>query len=181
MKQHEIRMITTSEVDLTHHERVAISTLLHNSFDQYPAGKIFFPQPPHFRVLGWSGEQLVGHLGGVIREVAVGDRHLVVMGVCDLCVDPALQRQRWASMLLDRLEALAVINGIQYILAVTGEVAFFTGRGFQSIDPRCTWLAYLDGKSLGLYRRHLRGDIHVKCLSQGIWPEGDLDLLGPMF
>lgn len=181
MKQQDIRITTSGEIDLTDHERAAISGLLQHSFEQYPAGKIYFPQPPHFRVLGWSGDLLIGHLGGMIREVAVGNSRLLVMGVCDLCVDPAMHRQRWASMLLDRLESLAAANGIQYVVAISREMDFFQDRGFQSIDPRCIWLAYLDGRSLGLYRRHLGGDIHVKCLSKGAWPDGELDLLGPMF
>lgn len=144
MKQQDIRITTSCEIDLTDHERVAISGLLQHSFEQYPAGKIYFPQPPHFRVLGWSGDQLIGHLGGMIREVAVGNRRLLIMGVCDLCVDPAMHRQRWASILLDRLESLAAANGIQYVVAISREMDF-SGSGI-SIHRSTMYLVGLPGR-----------------------------------
>ncbi|MCF8236544.1 MAG: GNAT family N-acetyltransferase [Saprospiraceae bacterium] len=169
------------EFDLSPADAISISDLLHASFDQYPAGRIFFPQPPHLRILCWQKSDLVGHAAGVIREVRVGEHTMMVMGVADLCVAVPNHRQHLATKMVEHVSTLAKKRGISLLMALSGEKEFFSDVGFEEIDPKCTWLAYLGGKSLGLCRRPLHGDVWVKPLTERPWPEGDLDFLGPMF
>lgn len=177
----DFRLSRHAEFDLGQDEVVAIARLLHASFEDYPVDKIYFPQPPHVRVLGWEKNQLVGHVAGVIREVLVGDHHMVILGIADLCVEADRLRQKIATVLVQQLEAIADKRGISFLVALSGEKAFFQEIGFQELDAKCTWLAYLSGKSLGLCRRPLHGEVMVKRVHDRSWPPGDIDFLGPMF
>ncbi len=177
----EFHLTHHGEFDLAPAEITSVAQLLHATFDQYPVDKIYFPQPPHLRILCWQGSSLVGHVAGVIRELRVGDHPIVVMGIADLCVAVQNHRQNLATMMVDHLASLAKKRGIRFLMALSGEKAFFSDAGFEEIDPKCTWLAYLGGKSLGLCRRPLHGDVLIKPLMDRSWPEGDLDFLGPMF
>ncbi len=176
-----IHLTHHAEFDLASSDVTSIARLLHTSFDQYPVDKIYFPQPPDLRILCWEKSSLVGHLAGVIREVRVGEHPMVIMGVADLCVAVQHHRQKLATMMIEHLSSLAQKRGIDFLMAISGEKEFFHMSGFKEVDPKCTWLAYLGGKSLGLCRRTLHGDVQVKSLIERAWPEGDLDFLGPMF
>lgn len=177
----EFRLTQHAEFDLKKNEVEEIARLLHHSFEDYPIDKIYFPQPPHFRILGWEKSDLVGHVAGVIREVRVGDHHSVVLGIADLCVKAEKLRQKIATLLIQQMESIARRRGIAYLMALSGEKAFFQEIGFQELDTKCTWLAYLGGKSLGLCRRPLHGEVMVKPVIELEWPAGDIDFMGPMF
>ncbi|MBK7343971.1 MAG: GNAT family N-acetyltransferase [Saprospiraceae bacterium] len=122
----DFRLSRHAEFDLGQDEVVAIARLLHASFEDYPVDKIYFPQPPHVRVLGWEKNQLVGHVAGVIREVLVGDHHMVILGVADLCVEADRLRQKIATVLVQQLEAIADKRGIFSGGSVRRE-GFFSG------------------------------------------------------
>jgi GNAT superfamily N-acetyltransferase len=170
-----------AEVNLSARHRNAISLLLNDCFPDYPGDQLFYPQPPHFRLLTWAGEQLSGHMAGIIRAIRVAGRPITIFGIADLCTDPAWTGQRIGSLLLNRMEELATLQGISYVMAMAVDEEFYLKSGYQIIDVRCTWLAYLQGRSLGLFQRTPPSGLMVKCLGQQAWPEGDVDLLGPLF
>lgn len=176
-----IRVTVRHEDELNPSDQACISDLLQAVFQGYPAGRTSFPQPPHLRVLAWETQDLVGHCGGAIRQIAIGDGSFMVMGVADLCVLPDFQGRGLARLLLHRLETVATERGLDFLVAMSGESSFFAATGFSGVPVRAVWLSYLNGRSLGLCRRRLDDSVFVKPLAGRAWPSGELDLLGPMF
>jgi len=170
-----------AEVNLSARHRTAIAAMLKDCFPAYPGDQLFYPQPPHFRLLTWAGEKLTGHLAGIIRAIRVAGKPFTIFGVADLCTDPEWTGQRIASLLLSRLEELAGMQGASFVMVMAADEEFYRKSGYQSIDVRCTWLAYLQGRSLGLFQRTPPSGLMVKCLGAQSWPDGDVDLLGPLF
>lgn len=170
-----------AEVGLTARHRTAIAALLHTCFPDYPGDQLFYPQPPHFRLLSWSKDLLTGHLAGIVRAICVGGRPLTIYGVADLCTDPAWTGQRIGTQLLNRLEELARLQGISFLMAMAADEDFYLGNGFRVLDIPCKWLAFMNGRSLGLFQRRPPSGLMVKPLGDLPWPEGEVDLLGPLF
>jgi hypothetical protein len=177
----EVNIALIQEIELTASQRSAIQGLLLQSFPSYPAGKLFYPQPPHFRLLSWSDDRLIGHLAGTLREVVVHGQAILIVGLVDLCIDHEWVGNRQATRLIEAMAALALQQEVKYLLAMTDDPVFYEKSGFVPVDTRCTWLAYMHGKSLGLFKRHPPAGLMVKALTKAPWPEGELDLMGPLF
>lgn len=181
MNDSGFRILRTSETDLCAEDRRAISVLLRASFPEYPEERIYFPQPPHTRLLHWEGRELTGHLGIVIRDIRVGGNAFQVMGVADLCTAADRVGEGVATRLLEQMETLARSCSIPFLMAMALTSGLFSKVGFRPIDVRCTWLAYLNGRSLGLFHRTPPSGLMVKSVGAVDWPEGDVDLMGPLF
>jgi GNAT superfamily N-acetyltransferase len=169
------------EIDLMAGERASISNLLQQSFPSYPEGKIYYPQPPHFRMLCFDGDRLIGHLAGILREILIAGNPSLVLGLVDLCIDHEWVGQRLASELIESIELKAKSQGIEFLMAMTADPAFYEKNGFHTIESKCIWLSFLGGKSLGLFKRIPPSGLMVKPISNEPWPEGEIDLLGPLF
>lgn len=179
MKAEAIELVT--EIQMTPRHRSAIVSLLHQSFPDYPDHQIFYPQPPHFRLLAWREDSLVGHLAAILRSVMTGGKSITILGIADLCTDPAYTGQRIASRLLNRIEELALRQGIPFLMAMAANPEFYLHHKFLPIEVRCTWLAFMNGRSLGLFQRTPPSGLVVKPVGDMAWPPGDIDLLGPLF
>lgn len=177
----EVKIELIQEIQMTESQRKAIQQLLLQSFSTYPDGKLYYPQPPHYRILSWIDDRLIGHLAGVLREVVVGDRSILIGGLADLCIDHDWVGNRLASRMIAYMESLTMSQGVPYLMAMTNDPVFYEKSGFTSIDTRCTWLAYMHGKSLGLFKRQPPAGLMIKALTKEPWPEGELDLMGPLF
>ncbi len=169
------------EVSLTHSNHIAISQLLGASFPDYPGDRIFYPQPPHFRLLHWYNNQLTGHLAGIIRAIRVGGQPFIIYGLADLCTDLDWSGTRIASSLIAKVESIAYENSIPFLMTMATSPDFYEKSGFQLMDTRCKWLAFMDGNSLGLFQRTPPLGLMVKSTGSLSWPMGDVDLMGSLF
>jgi predicted N-acetyltransferase YhbS len=169
------------EIDLKADDRASISRLLQQSFPSYPDGKIYYPQPPHFRILCFQENRLIGHLAGVLREILIAGNPFLIVGLVDLCIDHEWVGQRLASELIEIVVQKASDQNIEFLVAMASDPDFYEKNGFQPIESKCIWLSFLGGKSLGLFKRHPPSGLMVKSIGSEPWPEGELDLLGPLF
>lgn len=170
-----------SEPDLRPDQKIAISALLRECFPEYPNDRIFYPQPPHLRLLHWEGGRLTGQVGVVLREIRVGEASLQVMGVADLCTSTDRAGLGVATRLLRQMEDLARSSGIPFLMAMALNPELYVKMGFYAIDVRCIWLSFLNGRSLGLFQRTPPAGLMVNPLSDLKWPDGEVDLMGPLF
>jgi hypothetical protein len=181
MKEESKKIELIPEFSLSDSNREAISQLLIASFPAYPKDRIFYPQPPHFRLLHWYNQQLTGHLAGIIRAIRIGGQSLSIYGLADLCTDQDWSGTRIANSLIGQVELLAQKNAIPFLMTMASSPEFYEKAGFQLIDTRCKWLAFMDGNSLGLFQRNPPSGLMVKSTSTFSWPSGEVDLMGPLF
>lgn len=170
-----------SEPELRPDQRTAISELLRECFPEYPGDRIYYPQPPHLRLLHWEGTRLTGQAGIVLREIRVGDIPLQIMGVADLCTSSDRSGLGVATLILEHMVAVARAGRIPFLMAMALHPELYLKVGFRALDVRCTWLAYLHGRSLGLFQRTPPAGLMVKPVGDMEWPDGAVDLMGPLF
>lgn len=104
-----------------------------------------------------------------------------VMGVADLCIAADRTGNGVATHLLQQLELLARSNEIPFLMAMALNPELYVKTGFRAIEVRCIWLSFLNGRSLGLFQRTPPAGLMVKPISHLEWPEGEVDLMGPLF
>lgn len=182
MTQTDKRIELVAEVSMSNANREAIAKLLLDRFPDYPGDQLFYPQPPHFRLLHWfEGTRLTGHLAGVIRSIRVGSQIFTIYGLADLCTDREWSGKRIANALIEQAEYLARMQSVPFLMAMTESPDFYEKSGFQTMESRCKWLAFMEGKSLGVFHRIPPYGLMVKATGEYSWPDGDVDLMGPLF
>ena len=158
----------------------AIAGLLDACFDGAHGGRTFLKQVPHQRVLAWSGDYLVGHVGMDLRVVRVGEATVSVLGIVDLCVAPAARRQGIGAALLQVAEERA--EGQSFALAMADDSRLYRRVGYSQIQAAdVTFLAIEQLRCLGVVRRDLSEAALVKPLADDAWPDGPIDVLGHLF
>ena len=158
----------------------AVAGLLDACFDGAHGGRTFFKQVPHQRVLAWSGDDLVGHVGMDLRVVRVGGVTVSVLGIVDLCVAPAARKQGIGAALLQGAEERA--EGQSFSLAMADDSRLYRRAGYSRINAAdVTFLAIEDLRCHGVIRRDLSEVFMVKPLAGDAWPDGPIDALGHLF
>ena len=158
----------------------AVACLLDACFEGVHRGRTFFKQVPHQRLLAWSGDGLVGHVGMDLRAVRVGEATVSVLGIVDLCVAPAARRQGIGAALLQAAEDRA--EGQSFALAMADDSRIYRRAGYGLIHAAdVTFLAIDELRCHGVVRRDLSEIFMVKRLGGDAWPDGPIDLLGHLF
>ena len=158
----------------------AIATLLDACFDGVHGGRTWFKQIPHERLLAWSGNDLMGHVGMECRVVRVGEAVVPILGIVDLCVAPAARRQGIGAALLQGAEERA--RGQSFALAMADDPRLCQRAGYSLLHAtNVTFLAIDELRCHSVIRRDLSGIFMVKQLAFDAWPDGPIDLLGHLF
>ena len=157
-----------------------LSSLLECCFPGFYAGRTFFKQEPHQRLLAYDGDKLAAHLGLDFRTVRVGDSTLAICGIIDLCVDANYRRQGLAAKLLIKAEQLAQRRDFMVLMA--DDDRLYQRQGYVPL-PQATvrWLAIEELHSHSVIERDLSDILRVKAISGQRWPAGKIDLLGYLF
>ena len=132
--------------------------------------------PLHRYLLRDSRERLVAHVAVHEKRVGVGDVDIIIGGIAEVCVHETQRGRGVARQLLDEAHRGLVLEGINFAL-LFGEMRLYASSGYQ---PLAAVIRRLDiatqrfesaPSQLALY----------KPLSERPWPEGAVDLRGPMF
>ena len=143
-------------------------------------GRTWFKQIPHERLLAWSGNDLMGHVGMDCRVVRVGEAVVPILGIVDLCVAPAARRQGIGAALLQGEEERA--RGQSFALAMADDPRLCQRAGYSLLHAtNVTFLAIDELRCHSVIRRDLSGIFMVKQLAFDAWPDGPIDLLGHLF
>lgn len=178
--QDQLMLERVEEYQLSPQQHQLITDLLRGVFDVYPAGRSYYKQLPHFRLLAWEQDQLVGHLAAECRIINVGGEPVKVFGIADLCVAATHQQRRIATRLVAELEELGRQYAMEFLVLLTTEPAIYQALSFTARKANCCWLLISNFQTLGVMRRSV-DNIMVKPLSGRAWPGGDIDFLGHIF
>jgi len=159
----------------------SIRNLRNSSFpeDQHP--RSYGKQFPHFRILAFADERLVGHLGVDHRAMRFGEQVYSIFGVVDLCVAEDKQGCGIGGALLSQLEEIAHNGGIDALVLLAKRTELYLKNGFCRIDAECSWLGIDEHKNLGVMGENIRGEIMMKLIRINQLPTGPIDFLGYMF
>jgi GNAT superfamily N-acetyltransferase len=159
--------------------RGKIHAVLDECFPGYPA-RSYFKQLPHLRYLGWSGGQLVAHMGVDHRMINNGGRVLQIFGVVDLCVVAPARSQGHARRLLGELEELARRCEIDAVVLFADDPRLYLAAGYRQTPGIVKWLMVNEHESIGIAECPVQ-EMMVKMLNGEPWNPGTVDLLGYLF
>lgn len=179
--KNKITYETIAEYTLSLPQKKRLAELIAVCFSEYPAGKIFLKQAPHFRLLAFSGKRIVGQIAVDYRHIKNGSSTAEVFCLSDVCVAPDFQSQKIASQMLQLLAKAAVKSKLDFILLTAVDSALYYRQGYRVKGNVFKWLIVQDAKSLGLNQRRIEKTVMVKRIGKQTWSKDVIDLVGPIF
>ncbi|NRA63953.1 MAG: GNAT family N-acetyltransferase [Pseudobacteriovorax sp.] len=169
------------EYELSKIQREDLQILLRESFPDFLNQRIYYKQLPHFRLLAYDNETLVGQVGVDHRVIRIGSSIRRIFGIIDLCTKSEYRGQGIARDLLQKLEGMAQNSGIDCLILFADDQRIYKSFGFNSYDNKLQWLAINEHQSLSVKQESLGEYFMVKVLGANPWNSDDVDLLGYMF
>lgn len=169
-REHQIPQTTKGDIQL----------LLTCSFDNYPS-RSYYKQLPYQRLLAWSNDHLVAHLGIDYRMMSLSQIPICVVGGIDLCVYSSYRSHGIGSELLNRLETFALRSNSDFIILFADDDRIYAKHGYQHADNPCRWLKINEHTTLGVAEEPLPDALMYKCIGATNWRSGVLDLLGYLY
>lgn len=124
---------------------------------------------------------LIAQMGVDYRVIRVGDSILTIFGIIDLCVAHSHRRQGIASKLLSLLTNLAREKSIDFLFVVVNSERLYLNNGFTKVSNYCSWLRIHEHTSYGVAIEKIENEFMVKQISNKLWVDEPIDLLGYMF
>lgn len=167
------------EIELTKDTQQQIAALLQKCFPEYDyQGKHYSKQLPHFRLLAYEDEMLIGHVALDYRVMRLNDQIIYVLNVIELCVLEDRRNHYIASFMLEEVEKLAKQSTTDFILLFSKIGIIYQKHHYQYVDNICTWLKIDHHKSIGIGDEFLHHQMMIKEISGKKWETGNIDFLG---
>lgn len=143
-------------------------------------GRTYFKQLPHYRLLLWEDDGLIGQLGLDYRVMTLGGAPARVLGVIDLAIRPTHQRRGLGTKMLAELDAVAerFHHNIDFLFLVADKHGIYERSGYKPTKRRVRWLTVEDHVNYGIQEGWFDDCLMYKQVGALEWKDGDLDLLG---
>lgn len=164
-----------AEWHLTAQDESAIADLLARCFTTDFGGRSFFTHHHHQRLI-IRGDGIIGHMALMLRSVLLGGRQVTVAGLAEVATDPAHRGQGIAAALLLVAIEEAKASPAEYLL-LFGVARVYAAAGFRTVSNPLTQCD-VDGTRLVTVGND---NLMVLPLRGTPWPEGMVDLRGPVF
>ncbi|MEM7603068.1 MAG: GNAT family N-acetyltransferase [Verrucomicrobiota bacterium] len=175
----QIRWIPEHQIDSALHGEIA--ALRNACFPDGQHPRSYFKQLPHFRILAFDGDTLIGHAGVDHRVMNFGGNAYRAFGAIDVCVEVAHRGQGIAGIMMSRLEEEAVDSGADVMVLVADDHRLYLRLGFQLLDAECEWMAIDEHRNHGILKESLAGELMIKPLKSGLELDGPVDWLGYLY
>ena len=174
------------EIEIDKSTSSAISELLAQCFPDFSGeygGRAYFKQLPHYRLLAYEDQRLIGHLSIDLRVMNLNGQAVTVFGAIDFCVSPNRQGSGIGSELLREFETVARdSNRVDFLFLVADNPAIYESMGYQATTVRTKWLKIDQHKNYGVGDELIADAFMMyKAISDTQWKDGELDLLGYMY
>ena len=173
-----------SEIQIDKSTSKAIAKLLAMCFPgEGHEGRDYFKQLPHYRLLAYEDDRLVGHLGVDLRVMNLNGRAVTVFGAIDVCVVPDRQGSGIGTAILQRLETIARdSNRVDFLFLVSKNPLIYEKLGYKKTTVRTQWLKIDQHKNYGVGNELITdASMLFKAISDKKRVDGELDLLGYMY
>ncbi len=145
----------------------------HNTF--FKERRFAQEMPLHRWLMRDEASRLVAHLAVHEKRVLVGDSELAVGGIAEVCVHESQRGKGLVKQLLERAHRRLRDGGIEFAL-LFGEAPIYLSSGYVPLTVEIRWLDPESGAFQSGPRRSL-----YKALAERAWPDGQVDLRGPLF
>lgn len=180
-KSERLRINFVNDFEISKEKREALRVLLNSCFPDDFIQREYFKQIPKFRYLVWDEERLVAQIGVEDRAINVDGDIARIFGVIDLCVEDCYRSNKIATNLLRMLEELGRKNGIDFIILFADDHRLYKENDYEIVRNVCRWLVIDELRSFEIFEKCLSDCFMVKPLSQKLWKNGTVDLLGYLF
>lgn len=163
------------EWHLSARDETAIAALLARCFTTDFGGRSFFCHHHHLRLI-IRDQGIIGHMALVLRSVMLDGRQVTVAGLAEVATDPAHRGQGIAASLLRVAIDEARASPAEFLL-LFGVAKVYAAAGFQTVSNP---LAHVDVQGRRVVT-HGDDNLMVLPLRGQVWPDGLIDLRGPVF
>lgn len=142
-----------------------LRALLQECFAEQPAfrERDWWNEEPEYRCVQHDQQGIVAHVGAITRLVGVGPMDLLVLGICEVATTERARHQGLAKAGLAAAHAWGESQGCDYAILFTDSPRLYYSSGY--IDfPKLEW-----GMMRGLK------------WATNTWPDGEIDLNGPVW
>ena len=150
----------------------------------FPEGNIsnhYGKQLPTGRILVIDDDQLIGHVGLMLRMIRINNAQYRTMGIQDVVVDSAYRNKGIMTAMMDKAETLAVESNCSLMMLFSSEPKIYQRLGFNITVVEMEWLKIHEGRNLGTGREHVE-EAMIKFLSVDQPKEiSSIDMLGHIF
>jgi GNAT superfamily N-acetyltransferase len=119
----------------------------------------------------------------VLAQVAVHDKvfgteegEVGAGGIAEVAVHPSCRGRGYVHLMLDEVEKFLRVSGVSFAV-LFGDGKIYGSRGYRAESNPCRYLDVVE-KKLKITTEH---SLRVKPLGEKSWPEGSIDLRGPLF
>ncbi len=163
-------------VALDHELRELISSCFpqaHNAF--FKERRFAQEMPLHRYLMRDAAGRLVAHLAVHEKRVLVGDTELAVGGIAEVCVGESQRGKGLVKHLLELAHRRLLDGGTEFAL-LFGEAPIYLSSGYVPLTVEIRWFDPVSRAVQSGPRRSL-----YKALAERAWPEGPVDIRGPLF
>ena len=100
-----------------------LTELLQHAFPSIYPNRRYFKQLPHFRLIAYADERIIGQVGLDFRVMNVNGEPIHVLGIIDLCVREEVRGRGVGRALMDEVDVDAVDLGDELVEPVEGGLA----------------------------------------------------------
>ena len=167
------------EMRLSAGDEAGITALMARAFDTDFAGRSFFMQRHHVRLV-IRGQGVIGHIAVGFRSVRQGKSLISAATLSEVATDPERRGEGLASALLRAAIAEARQSLAEFTL-LFGESGLYAGHGFDPVQNRLRFVD-MEGATTGVVRDQPGVHLMVLALTGRDWDaETPVDLLGHPF
>jgi predicted N-acetyltransferase YhbS len=177
-KDFQIKLVF--EFDINEEIRHHLQPLLCECFgEDYPEGRIYFKQMPHFRLLAYNRNRLVGHIACDFRVMNLSGNTINVLSLIDVCVSSDMRSRGIGSRLLLETDKFCQNRDIDFMVLFADQNVLYERNGFKTVQNQCKWLKINDEdlttRGIGC---EVIPELMMKSVGEKEWNEGELDFLG---
>lgn len=168
------------EMRLTAKDEAQIGSLLDSAFGTDFAGRSYYQQRHHVRLLVREADKIIGHVAIDLRAIRMGDAIVQVAGLAEVATATSHRGQGLASSLLDAA-ILEVRQTVSTFLLLFGDHPIYARKGFMPKQNILRYTSFVGVKS-GVTIEAQKDGLMVLLLSDLSWDDDAMiDLVGHAF
>jgi len=175
----EIKRFTEFEISVQLHRKII--NLKNKCFPDFKKNRSYYKQLPHFRLLIFEKDKLIGHVGIDHRVILIEKTPKFIFGIIDLCIERRFRNKNLASRLLEKITNLGLKNNIDFLFLFTKDYRLYKKNNFKNISAYCSWLKINEHKNYGIANEIIKDEIMIKGLGNNKWENKKIDFLGYLF
>jgi len=156
--------------------------LLRHAFPSIYPNRRYFKQLPHFRLIAYEDEQIIGQVGLDFRVMNMNGKPIHVLGIIDLCVREEVRGRGVGRTLMEKVIDLGETYPVDFLLLFADRPDLYERVGFHKVSNTCTWLQIDDENQTtrGIGEATFE-ELMIRQVGDKWWAGGTLDFLGYLY